>query len=281
MTLLPIVARELRVASRRRSTYWVRASAALTVIVAGTFFFLAMQREQQQSEVIAKVLFGIMTGSAVLYCLLSGVRYTADCLSEEKREGTLGLLFLTDLKGYDVVLGKLAATSLNAFYCVLAVVPMLAVPLLMGGVTLGEFGRMALVAVNTLFFSLTLGMCISALSRSARKTMAITFLLLLVVTAILPACGTWLAFHNRVLGRMGMPQVRPVFLLLSAGHGFYLAWDVSSPLAPGKTKPPALMLCAGANAGSYGAMAATPSAPPFAGACSMQTPFFGWPRESV
>ena len=56
-------------------------------------------------------LFCILTGSAVFYCLLSGVWFTADCLSEEKREGTLGLLFLTDLKGYDVVLGKLVATS--------------------------------------------------------------------------------------------------------------------------------------------------------------------------
>ena len=73
-----------------------------------------------------------------MYCLLSGVWFTADCLSEEKREGTLGLLFLTDLKGYDVVLGKLVATSLNGLYAVLAAVPILALPLLMGGVAPGE-----------------------------------------------------------------------------------------------------------------------------------------------
>ena len=129
----------------------------------------------------------------VLYCLLSGVWFTADCLSEEKREGTLGLLFLTDLKGYDVVFGKLVATSLNGFYAVLAVVPILALPLLLGGVTGGEFGRMALVVVNTLFFSLALGMCVSALSRSPRKAMAMTFLLILLFTAVLPACGAWRA----------------------------------------------------------------------------------------
>ena len=113
--------------------------------------------EQRPPHQIALVLFGILTGGGVLYCLFCGVRLTADCLSEEKREGTLGLLFLTDLKGYDVVLGKLAATSLNSFYGVLAVVPMLALPLLLGGVTPGEFWRMALVALNTLFFSLARG----------------------------------------------------------------------------------------------------------------------------
>ena len=86
--------------------------------------------------------------------MFTGVRSTADCLSEEKRDGTLGLLFLTDLKGYDVVGGKLVATSLNAFYGLTAIFPLLAIPLLMGGVTNGEFWRMALVLANTFLFSL-------------------------------------------------------------------------------------------------------------------------------
>src|SRR5580765_4117235 len=144
MILLPIVARELRVASRRRATYWIRTSAALAVILLGTFVYLLLWREKTSPQEIAQVLFGILTGSALLYSLFSGVNSTADSLSEEKREGTFGLLFLTDLKGYDVILGKLAASSLNGIYGIMAVVPMLAVPLLMGGVSPAEFGRMAL-----------------------------------------------------------------------------------------------------------------------------------------
>src|SRR5215468_7991158 len=146
MTFLPIVARELRVASRRRSTYWLRSAAALAMIGAGTWLFLILQREP--SRELGTSLFCVLTGGAVLSASLSGVRSTADCLSEEKREGTLGLLFLTDLKGYDIVLGKLVATSVSAFFGLLAIFPVLAIPLLMGGVTLAEFGRMALVAVN-------------------------------------------------------------------------------------------------------------------------------------
>src|SRR5882757_6124421 len=174
MTFLPIVARELRVASRRRSTYWVRIGAALAVIIIGTWVFLMGQRESPGD--ISKTLFGVLTGSALLYSLLSGIRDTADCLSSEKREGTLGLLFLTDLRGYDVVIGKMTANSLNAFYSVFAVVPMLAIPLLMGGVSLAEFGRTALVVMNTLFFSLTLGLCMSSMNRSGRKAATLTFL---------------------------------------------------------------------------------------------------------
>ena len=219
MTFLPIVARELRIAARRTGTYWVRSGAALAILIIGAWFFLMnLQRPPRE---LALGLFSILTGSAVLYCLLSGIWFTADCLSEEKREGTLGLLFLTDLKGYDVVFGKLVATSLNGFYAVMAVVPILALPLLLGGVTAGEFGRMALVVVNTLFFSLALGICVSALSRSPRKAMAMTLLLILLFTAMLPAWGAWRAVAAKA------PQVARAWLMPSTGFSYWLAFDLT------------------------------------------------------
>ena len=139
MIFLPIVERELRAASRRRGTYWNRAVAALAAILifGGALFFEAHQPPKE----LGKDIFNALAGLFLFSSLVAGVRYTADCLSEEKREGTLGLLFLTDLKGYDVVLGKLAATSVNCFYGLLAIFPVLAVPLLMGGITSGEFWR--------------------------------------------------------------------------------------------------------------------------------------------
>jgi len=217
MTFLPIVARELRVASRKPGTFWGRTSAAAAVLVVGAWSFLMM--EQRAPSLVALTLFGIMTGSAALYCLCSGLWSTADCLSQEKREGTLGLLFLTDLRGYDVVLGKLAATSLNAAYGVLAMVPMLAVPLLLGGVTAGEFGRMALVILDTLFFSLTLGLCISAMSRSARKAILTTLLLLGLFAIIFPVCSAWLDY-------LGKPRrLVEALLLPSPGFAFAGAFD--------------------------------------------------------
>jgi len=185
MTVLPIVARELRVASRRRATYWLRSGAALAVIVLGVWFFLMMWNSPPQES--ALILFGILSGASVLYCLLSGVRATSDCLSEEKREGTLGLLFLTDLKGYDVVLGKFVARSLNAFYGLLAFLPIMALPVMLGGVTRGEFWRTALALGNTLFISLASGIFVSTLTRNSRRSMGRTLLLLLLLAGLFPA----------------------------------------------------------------------------------------------
>ncbi|HTL55587.1 MAG TPA: ABC transporter permease subunit [Candidatus Limnocylindrales bacterium] len=224
MTFLPIVTRELRVAARRGGTYWQRTGAALGVIVIGTWLYIVMQNEAPQK--LSTLLFGTLTASALFYSLLSGVRTTADSLSFEKREGTLGLLFLTDLKGYDVVLGKLAASSLNSFYSVMAVVPVLAIPLLMGGLTPEEFGRMALVAVSTLFFSLALGIAASSVSRSAQKAMGLTAALLVVLTVVLPAFGGVVA----AIGRGW--SARWLLFFPSPAFAYYFAWDASYRAQP-------------------------------------------------
>src|SRR4030095_6629100 len=173
MTFLPIVQRELRIASRRRSTYRTRWLAALLacVLVSGA---LILSGRLTTSTPPGESLFKLLAWLAFIYCLLEGLRNTADCLSEEKRAGTLGLLFLTDLHGYDVVLGKLIATSLNSFYALLAVFPPLAITLIQGGVTGGEFWRLLLNLVNTLFFSLATGICVSAASRDERRAWGVT-----------------------------------------------------------------------------------------------------------
>jgi ABC-type transport system involved in multi-copper enzyme maturation permease subunit len=217
MTVLPIVERELRVAARRPGTYWGRAGAALVALAIMAFIFLSSTHAPARQ--LGQALFITLSVIFLGVSLLAGVRYTADCLSEEKREGTMGLLFLTDLKGYDIVLGKLAATSVNAFYSLLAIFPVLAIPLLIGGVSFGEFGRMVLVLADTLLFSLAAGMLASALSYSARKAMAGTFLLILVIHGGIPALGAYLSFHYQAR------SVEEFFLIPSAGFAYALVND--------------------------------------------------------
>src|SRR5581483_8680677 len=115
MTFLPIVERELRVAARLTRTYRSRAlmAAILGIVAIIMLLFGALGPAPAQ---MGGTMFATLSWMVLGFCLLEGGRTTADCLSEERREGTLGLLFLTDLKGYDVVLGKLAATSLNSIY---------------------------------------------------------------------------------------------------------------------------------------------------------------------
>lgn len=218
MRFLPIVERELRVGSRRRGTYWLRSFVALAVILVSGWIFLFSFRSSPRE--LAHSLFYTLTGGALFFCLMAGLRSTADCVSEEKREGTLGLLFLTDLKGYDVVLGKLAANSLNGFYGLLAILPVMAIPLLLGGLAPAEFARVAAVLVNTMFFSMCLGMFASASSRSSRKAMALTLFLVLVFTAGFPAWGSWLAWKNQ------WRSLESVLFFPSAVYTYTMALDI-------------------------------------------------------
>src|SRR5690242_17792945 len=185
MIFLPIVERELRMAARRKATFRIRSWAAIlaTIICFVSMLILSFQYGRRS---IGQPLFVNLTSYAFGLSLLAGVFLTADCLSEEKREGTLGFLFLTDLHGYDVVAGKFIATLLSAVYGLLTLLPITAFPLILGGVTGGEFWRTAFSLLNALFVSLTAGIWVSSLVRDAQQAMSRTFILILVLTVGLP-----------------------------------------------------------------------------------------------
>lgn len=195
MTVLPVVTRELSVQARKRSTYWIRAAASA---LAGflTLWLLVITTASVPMLSQGKSLFWILSVLAFGYCLLIGVLVTADSLSVEKREGTLGLLFLTDLKGFDVIFGKLLSSSVHAVCGLLAVLPMMSLALLFGGVSGRELGFTTLVLANTLFFSLAVGMFVSTISRNERKAVFAGLFVVLLITG-----GPYeVAFYNYMTG---------------------------------------------------------------------------------
>ena len=216
MTFLPIVDRELRVAARKRSTFWLRVVAALVSIVIGSALMLLARFGAFGTVTLGGVLFGILTYLALGAALSAGLFFTSDCLSEEKREGTLGFLFLTDLRGYDVAGGKLLATSLRGFFALLAIFPILAITLMMGGVTGVHFWQTTLALVNALFCSLAAGLFVSAISRDPQKAMAGTLVLLVL----------WLGggpLADAILGAVKWHGFKPVFSVSSPFYVFRTA----------------------------------------------------------
>jgi hypothetical protein len=185
MTFLPIVDRELRVRARLRSTYRFRFFAAVGAILISAVLLLFSLVINRGSH-LGSSIFATLAGLSFLYCLMEGARNTADCLSGEKRDGTLGLLFLTDLRGYDVVIGKLVASSINSFYGLMAIFPALAIPLVLGGVTVGEFWRHVLSLINALYLSLTIGLVVSAAGRDERNAWMTTSLIVFLLTVFPP-----------------------------------------------------------------------------------------------
>ncbi len=186
MTFLPVVVRELRVAARRPGTYWNRlVAAAVALGIAAVVYSLLSAGTGGPSE-LGLYLFVTLAWLQFLFCLPAGPRLTADIISEERREGTLGLLFLTDLKGYDIVLGKLVAASFDGVYALLGAVPILGLCVLLGGVSGQQFGLTVLVLLNTLFVSLAVSCWVSTWFENGRRAQLVS-----VLTVLGLVLGPW------------------------------------------------------------------------------------------
>jgi hypothetical protein len=214
--LLPVIDRELRIRARRDTTYWLRAGVAgLAAVAAALELVLAANANGQARAggVTFKALSWLGMGMAFVSSLA-----TADALSGERRDGTLGLLFQTALRPFDVVLGKLTVSSISAVYCMAAFLPALAFVSLSGGVGLWQIVRTALALLDAAFVSLAAGMWVSG-RVVARHHATRGALLAVFVICVAP----------RILMNVGMAVVPRLSLLgaCSPLTAFYLAPDVA------------------------------------------------------
>lgn len=130
MAAWPLIGRELRGMARQSQIYWIRViGAALGILV----MVLISMRDMYVSGNLGKAIFHTLYQTLNFAILLIGPVITADCIAVEKREGTLGLLFLAPLTSRDIVLAKGVANAIRAFTLLLAVVPLMALPVVLGG----------------------------------------------------------------------------------------------------------------------------------------------------
>jgi len=155
MRFLSVAERELRAAARQKATYrtrWITAAIFFALLVWLVWVFNGFRNRRAAPEVFE--VFSILT---FVYCLITGTAWTADGISSERRDGTLGLLFLTNLNSAEIIAGKLCSSALASVYALFAIFPMLALPLLMGGITFDYFARTVLALLNGILFSLAAG----------------------------------------------------------------------------------------------------------------------------
>jgi ABC-type transport system involved in multi-copper enzyme maturation permease subunit len=235
MHLLPVAARELRVAARRGRTYWGRFGMGLgTILVGGWLWLVFSLGNPGVPGGTGIILFTVLATVAFLHCLAAGL-YTVDAISREKREGTLGLLFLTDLRGHDVLAGKLVATGIHALLALAAIVPVLTVCLLLGGISAQVLTRTVLVLLNVLGLSLACGLFVSTLSRDARVAVSSFVLVMLLLCLGWPLLG----YLELELIRKGVTEdMRPWFLLPSPIMAFASAFSNGTALWRGAPRDP-------------------------------------------
>lgn len=221
--MFPIVRRELHVAAKRRITYRLRWIVAL---LAAAGVLVAANIAGGYTNAVGYFVFWTAAMVMLVVCGAAGLLLTADSISREKREGTLGLLFLTRLTAADVVLGKLTAGALNGGAVAFAVLPFLAFSMCLGGVTVGELWLMSAALLFLLAFSLTLGIFVSTLMRKEGLA-ALTFCFLMLAPVALSALAIlkWGAVP-KAIGVIN--PFLPAFSITGGGRSFFpnnFAWQ--------------------------------------------------------
>ena len=213
MYVLPLVSRELNVALRRPWAVLLRKWVGGGTMAATVWALMAWDNSGGRMGV---TLFHFFTLFAASACIFIGIFLTSDCLSREKREGTLGFLFLTDLYPADVVLGKLSAAGIVPASLLLAMFPGFAVCQLAGGVSAGEFWRTMAALILTLLFVLSATVFISSRSTTNRQSYGWAAALLLMLN---PLWLCWSAFDSNYRSLRVWRSV-PVFWLELSGFVF-------------------------------------------------------------
>ena len=191
--------------SRQGQVFWIRViSGAAGIVTLG----LLLAQEVQVGPFLGYQLLAGLNTAMLFTILLVGPVITADCIAQEKREGTLGLLFLAPLSARDIVLSKLAANALRAGTLLLAMLPMMILPVVLGGIPVYMSVLMVTELVTALCLALSAGVLASTLHREFVQAavwsviyalgLAVLFFILVRIVGVLAYCtplaGTPLIF---------------------------------------------------------------------------------------
>ena len=160
-------------------------------------------------------VFKVYSGPIFLYCLFLATARTRGLHQRRAARRHPGLLFLTNLNSAEIIAGKLSSSALASVYGLMAIFPMLALPLLMGGITFGHFARTVLALLNAILFALAAGFLASVLCK--RQFIAIALALGLTLGRRRlddRSCGGEFLWRHPAAGTLAGAAQPPLILLI-------------------------------------------------------------------
>jgi hypothetical protein len=153
--------REMLEAARRPGTWRLRWAGPLCLAAVLVWARLSLRPPFTGDEGLA--LFTLMAKASLVFawCVLPWT--TADAIASERREGTLGLLWLTPLTPGGVLMAKTLAHGIRATWLLASMVPVIVFPVLLGGVGWPDVARWAFAWTAMAGLSMASGLVASAL----------------------------------------------------------------------------------------------------------------------
>ncbi len=236
----PVFTREASVVPRRAKSYLGRAVYVATLFLLLCTGYLVLDGARSLATNSDSARFGgwMFTLLAPLQLLvlasLSAVG-SASNVAQEKDRRTLILLLLTRLSGFEVVVGKLAATLLMPLSLLVCAAPLFFALPLLGGVSPQQVLSVLLITGVTVVFAGSVGTVVGMWREKTFQAIAMTVLLLLMYVGLGEIIATLIP-ENEILGLVLSPP-RTLFSASSplaslsqataVGVTMFVAWTIA------------------------------------------------------
>lgn len=160
-----LMERSLRTDARNRWSHALRLAALLSGYGA---LLSAVESARWFGAPGLRFFSNLVTLNALLIAL-GGIGYFASTITEEKEEGTLGLMLMAGLDPLGILLGKFNIRILQAGYLVLLQVPFALLAVTLGGVSPKQIAAVLMALLSLLFLTANVALAISVLSRNSRQ----------------------------------------------------------------------------------------------------------------
>ena len=248
MFIGPVFAREATIAPRRDKTYVGRGVYGGFLLLVVSAAWLVTSGSQRIVDVgdfarFGSSLFGLLAPLQLVVTLFFGATLAAAAVGQEKDRKTLLLLLLTRLTNSELVLGKLCAALLSILVFIVVSVPILLATALLGGVSLGQVGRVFCVTLFATLASGSLGSAVALWRDKTFQALSATILLLTIWIGFWEAVGfgilgdSWFGYSTEAIA-CAMSPWRAILVAarpddLGAATGFLSALHNSlAPVAP-------------------------------------------------
>jgi ABC-type transport system involved in multi-copper enzyme maturation permease subunit len=222
----PVAGKELRSVSRRWQTYVGRV---LFVAATGYLIYQFSREAWKSSNVsayaqLSRQLFFRCEAVTTVLTVLAAVIAASDMLAREIRNGSLGLLLLTDLTPGRVVLGKWKGAMMIALSLYLCSVPVLGIAVYLGGVGPVDLLRSATFTIGLTAVGAAVALRFSARMRSpgaaaaASVPMTLWWFAVLVLVDMLGDAATAALFGSSQLLHHGGVTTSVVAVSICALH---------------------------------------------------------------
>lgn len=179
----PILSWELTAVGRRQRYFWIRAAYSalllfmLWSVYQGVFAF-QFGSSARQFQHFATVFYGSFSLAQITMVLLLTPAYVATAIAVEKQTRTIEYLLATDLRNYEIVLGKVFARFFNVTVLIISALPIVACAMMFGSIDPLHIVVITLISVACAFSTASLAMLVSIHSSDTRAAIVQSYVAL-------------------------------------------------------------------------------------------------------